>query len=57
MSESKIMTTTSSFQIMREKGAILIDKTALLHRMVSGENNAFFLFEKDKRTIERWIVG
>lgn len=43
MAESKIMTTTSSFEIMRETGAILIDKTALLHRMVSGENNAFFL--------------
>ncbi|MBQ8036380.1 MAG: AAA family ATPase, partial [Proteobacteria bacterium] len=43
MAEAKIMTTTSSFEKMREMGAILIDKTALIHRMVSGENDAFFL--------------
>ena len=43
MAEAKIMTTTSSFEKMREMGAILIDKTALIYRMVSGENDAFFL--------------
>ena len=43
MAEAKIMTTTSSFEKMREMGAILIDKTALIHRMVSGENDAYFL--------------
>ncbi|MBQ9394053.1 MAG: AAA family ATPase, partial [Proteobacteria bacterium] len=43
MFESKIMTTTSSFEKMREMGAILIDKTDLIHRMVSSENDAFFL--------------
>ena len=37
------MTTTSSFDKMREAGAILVDKTALIHRMVSSENDAFFL--------------
>ena len=38
-----IMTTTSSFEIMREKGVIYVDKTALIYRMVSGTDNAFFL--------------
>ena len=43
MSENRIMTTTSSFEIMRSKGALYIDKTALIYRMVSGINNAYFL--------------
>ena len=43
MAESKIMTSTSSFEKMRQMGAILIDKTALIYRMVSNENDAFFL--------------
>ena len=43
MAERQIMTTTSSFEKMRATGAVLIDKTALIYRMVSGANNAFFL--------------
>ena len=38
-----IMTTTSSFEKMRENGAIYVDKTALIYRMVSGQEDAFFL--------------
>ena len=38
-----IMTTTSSFEKMRENGAIYVDKTALIYRMVSGSDDAFFL--------------
>ena len=37
------MTTTSSFEKMRATGAVLIDKTALIYRMVSGANDAFYL--------------
>ena len=43
MTESRIMTTTSSFEIMREKGALYVDKTALIYRMVSSKDNSFFL--------------
>ena len=43
MAERNIMTTTSSFEIMREEGAIYVDKTALIYRLVSGSDNAFFL--------------
>ena len=43
MAERRIMTTTSSFEKMRTSRAILIDKTALLYRLVSGANDAFFL--------------
>lgn len=37
------MTSTSSFEKMRDLGAIYIDKTALIYRMVIGANDAFFL--------------
>ena len=39
----EIMTSTSSFEIMREEGAIYIDKTALIYRMATGADKAFFL--------------
>ena len=39
----EIMTSTSSFEIMREEGAIYIDKTALIHRMATGADQAYFL--------------
>ncbi|MBQ1265502.1 MAG: ATP-binding protein [Proteobacteria bacterium] len=39
----EIMTSTSSFEKMRDLGAIYIDKTALIYRMVIGANDAFFL--------------
>ena len=43
MAEREIMTTTSSFEKMRQGGALYIDKTALIYRMVSGSNDAYFL--------------
>ncbi len=43
MAESKIMTSTSSFEIMREDGSLYVDKTALVYRMVSSADKSFFL--------------
>ena len=43
MAERDIMTTTSSFEKMRKAEALYIDKTALIYRMVSGSNDAYFL--------------
>ena len=39
----EIMTSTSSFEKMREAGALIVDKTALVYRMVSSANDAYFL--------------
>ena len=39
----EIMTTSSSFEKMREVGAVYIDKTALIYRMATDTNDAYFL--------------
>ena len=39
----EIMTTSSSFEKMREVGAVYIDKTALIYRLISSAYKAFFL--------------
>ncbi|MBR4985579.1 MAG: ATP-binding protein [Proteobacteria bacterium] len=43
MAERGIMTTTSSFEKMREVGALYVDKTDIIYRMVTGQEDAFFL--------------
>ena len=43
MAKSRIMTSSSSFEMMREEGSLYIDKTAFIYRMVSSADKAFFL--------------
>ena len=42
MTERRLITSTSSFEVMRERGGVYVDKTALIYRLVK-ENNAYFL--------------